>query len=166
MPAPPATLNIVRRPRAIAAIMGAMETRELTWNGLVLVLPPGWDQAVDETVGEEAPLTLVREEDDKGVLQFSVMGDAGNAGAEGLLQRLRSFGVGHKLGPATDVVQEEGRVAGSYRTGDDFIRVWYFTDGPSVALATYVAEPRGYEEELAQAEQIVRTVRFVTEGGA
>ena len=28
---------------------------------------------------------LVREEDDRGVLQFSVMGEAGNAGAEALL---------------------------------------------------------------------------------
>jgi hypothetical protein len=54
-------------------------------------------------------------------------------------------------------------VAGSFMSGDDFVRAWYVSDGLSFALVTYVCEAGGEADELAECEQIVGSLAFIAQ---
>ncbi|MCB9575643.1 MAG: hypothetical protein H6717_01275 [Polyangiaceae bacterium] len=50
--------------------------------------------------------------------------------------------------------------AASYSNDEEFTRIWYVTDGWSVALATYTCDASDPRTELDACERIVRAIRF------
>jgi hypothetical protein len=137
-----------------------MPPRDLTWQNLTVTLPPGWVDATRELTEGDGPLTLARERQDKGILQISAAESPENPTADILFDLIEQFAAEHDLGAPTDVERSTTVAAATFRTREDVIRVWHLSDGANLALATYVAEPKGHETELAQADQIVRSIRF------
>ena len=76
------------------------------------------------------------------VLEFAASKDLGNA----LSTNAVSNGV---LGAAAE-----------FHAGDDFIVVWYVSDGRNIMLATYVCDWDSKHIEALQREAIVRSIQF------
>jgi hypothetical protein len=72
------------------------------------------------------------------------------------------------MGEPTVVVDDGGLLlaAGSFRNGDDFLRVWYVSDGQSFAKVTYTSDWDEQHSELPDCEQMIRTLRFEYEDRA
>ena len=126
----------------------------------------GWLDTTHELDVPNPPWTFTRP-DGVGAFQFSVSryvsGPLPNPSASVLLSMLREFAVSRELGEPANIVTEDGdlRLAGaSFRTGDDFIRVWYVSDGYSFAKITYTCACGVEQAELSDCEQMVRTLRF------
>lgn len=126
----------------------------------------GWCDVTDEVEAANAPWTLARP-DGVGVFQFSIAtyknGPSPNPTPEYLLSLLRYFASSRELGELGDVALEDGdlRLAGaSFRSGDDFLRVWYVTDGLSFAMVTYTSVWDKQHSELIDCEQMIRTLKF------
>lgn len=126
----------------------------------------GWWDITDEVEAADAPWTLARP-DGVGAFQFSIAtyksGRIPNPTAQDLLSLLRDFASSRQLGESADVVVEDGdlRLAGaSFRSGDDFLRVWYVSDGWSFAMVTYTSVWDEQHSELVDCEQMIRTLRF------
>jgi hypothetical protein len=144
-----------------------VNTTRVAFGGLALDATPGWTDITDDIEGDDKPFTLAKP-DGVGALQFSPALYRGGAvpspSANDLLEMVREFGHGRRLGEPLDEALQEGRPASagaSYHSDSDFVRVWYVSDGSNIALVTYVCE-RGHEEaELEECEQVVRTIQFV-----
>ena len=132
--------------------------------------PDGWEDVTDTVGVDGAPATIARP-DGVGALQFSVGlytgGTRPDPSVELLLEMLHEFGEARGLGAPGDVVMQVGRlrlVAGLFLPGNDFLRVWYLSDGLSFALVTYVCEAGREAHELADCERIVRSLTFDAPG--
>lgn len=127
-------------------------------------LPVGW---TDTTV-EDAPFTLSKEPDGVGALQFSVAryvdGVHPRISTSALVGLLQEFIEGSSQGPAESVVREDGDLllaAGSFPLDSEtFARAWFVSDGANVAKVTYVCAKQDLGGELAEAERLVRSIRF------
>lgn len=126
----------------------------------------GWCDITDEVEAADAPWTLARP-DGVGAFQFSIAtyksGRIPNPTPQDLLSLLRHFASSRQLGEPADVVVEDGelRLAGaSFRSGDDFLRVWYVSDGRSCAMVTYTSVWDEQHSELVDCEEMIRTLRF------
>jgi hypothetical protein len=130
-------------------------------------LSRGWSDITAEVEADNPPPTVARD-DGVGALQFSIalyksgLRPCGNV--EELQELLDDFAESHGWDVRSDATRESsprGLVAASFRPGDDFVRVWYVSESGNFAFVTYTcaggdASPR----ELAEAERIVRSVRF------
>ncbi len=129
----------------------------------------GWCDITHEIEAADPPWTLAKP-DGVGAFQFSVAtyksGRIPNATPEHLLSLLRDFASSRELGEPADLVTEDGQprlAAGSFRFGDDFLRVWYASDGQSFAKVTYTCVWGEQQAELPDCEQMIRTLRFEDE---
>jgi hypothetical protein len=129
-----------------------------------LDLPPDWL----DTTEDQHPFTLTKPHG-VGALQFTVAAySAGKPPAvnlSALVAMLNDFARTHSLGPLSNQVQEQSKLllaAASFQVPDHTLgRVWYVSDGWSIAKVTYVCEAALFGAELTDAEQIVRSLRFV-----
>src|SRR2546428_13548630 len=103
----------------------------------------GWCDITEEVEAVDPPWTLARP-DGVGVFQFSVAtyksGHIPNATSEVLITPLCDFAGSRELGEPVEVAAEDGPLriaAGSFHHGDNFLRVWYASDGQSFAKVTY-----------------------------
>ena len=143
---------------------------------IVIDLIDEWADVTDDLTDEsEPPLTLARQSADAcGSLQFSFAiykgGWLPNPSPDMLADLLREFG--EKAGLVTagekHVESQPMRLAAeTFRDGNFVIRAWYVSDGSSVAKITYTAGVADeFAVELAECEQMVRTIRFPRVGGA
>jgi len=129
----------------------------------------GWCDITDEIPAADVPWTLGKP-DGVGAFQLSVAnyksGRLPNATSQHLLALLRDFSDSRELGEPADLVTEDGELrltAGSFRCGDDFLRVWYASDGQSFAKVTYTCAWGRQQAELPDCERMVRTLRFANE---
>ena len=128
-----------------------------------LEFPIGW---FDTTI-DDLPLTLSKT-DGVGALQFSVatykQGSSPAIDVAALGSMVLEFAKTSSLGPLRDQVQMQGDlalVAASFSAdGHTHGRVWYVSDGWSLAKITYVCEQAPPQLELREAEQIVRSLQF------
>jgi hypothetical protein len=140
--------------------------------GITVELPPPWADFTDE-MGEGAPWTLCRPEVPGGALQFTIGlyrgGRAPNPSAEDLIGMALDFGARNGLG---EVVEQETFVAGplnwatvSFHKADDDLlwRLLYGSDGHNLVAATYVCDWARRDEERADVDAIIRSVRFIDE---
>ena len=125
-----------------------------------------WCDVTDEVDGERPPRTLARPQG-VGALQFSVAaylgGDLPNPPPQDLLSLLADFARSHQLGDMTDVVVEGGHrqlAAASFSFGEDYLRVWYASDGKSFAKVTHTSAWGEQHSELPDCERMVRTLQF------
>lgn len=147
---------------------------------LVMDIPPGWADVTDDLSSEHPsqdnpPWTLARQSEAAcGSLQFSVAayrrGAVPDPTPEVLAQLVRDFAAKSGLGPACDEIVELApmRLAGvTFRDEEWMIRVWYVSDGRSFAKVSYtVGAANDFSSELADCEQMVRSIQFVESGGA
>ena len=126
----------------------------------------GWGDITDEVESIDPPWTLAKL-DGVGALQFSVAtyndGQAPDPSPEILLSMLRDFASSHGLGDLGDIVTEQAELriaAASFRLGDDFIRVWYASDGRNFAKATYTCVWGVHQTELPDCERMIKTLRM------
>ncbi len=76
---------------------------------------------------------------------------------------LDEFALAHTLGDGFDSVAASGTVtvAGkSYRSEDEFIRVWYVSDGCNFALITYVCDWGVRNQERSTVEAMIASFEF------
>src|ERR1044071_8328859 len=126
----------------------------------------GWCDITDEVEAADPLWTLARP-DGVGAFQFSIAtyqsGLIPNPTPRDLLSLLRDFASSRHLGEPTDVVVEDADLrlaAGNFRFGEDFLRVWYVSDGESFAKVTYTCAWGAQHSELLDCEQMIRTLRF------
>src|SRR5262245_2730344 len=133
---------------------------------LSVELRPGWEAITDTLEDEPRPWTLARP-DGGGALQFSTArykgGPVPNPSLSDLLEMVRDFGGERGLDAPTDLRTEEGAIrsaAGSYHWQGSFLRIWYLSDGASFIFVTYLSTPTSLPTEVAECEQMLKTVRF------
>ena len=126
----------------------------------------GWCDITYKVEADDPPLTFTRP-DGIGAFQLSIAlyrsGPAPGASATGLFSMLREFARGRELGELTDICTMESELrlaAASFHWHEDFVRIWYVSDGSSFAQATYTCAWGGQAVELPDCERMVRTLRF------
>jgi hypothetical protein len=146
-----------------------MTTGYVSFAGVDVMLPGDWVDVTDD-LAEGSPYTLAKSESGIGALQFSVAryqsGPAPLFDLEKLRDLLNDFAKHHALGAPTNVHVEPGEplvIRSDFRRGNEFIRVWYVTNGNDIALVTYVAQESqspSLQGELREAGAIVRSIRY------
>jgi hypothetical protein len=144
---------------------------QIAFNSFTVSAPNGW---VDITKYDtpDQPYSLGRR-DGVGALQFSIAlyrgGKVPDPTPQRLLEMLKEFAASHGLGEADEIATESDPVrlaAGSLRDGEWFVRVWYVSDGLSFGLVTYTCDWEARDKELAECEQIVRSISIRSGSGA
>src|SRR4051794_21255483 len=109
-------------------------------------LPPGWGDITADVEAEDPPATVARD-DGVGALQFSIglyeSGPRPRGDVEELQGLLDRFAESHGLTSPSDTIRENsprGLVASSFQPGEDFLRVWYLSEGGNFAYVTYTCE--------------------------
>ena len=133
--------------------------------GLTLDLAPDWCDVTDDLPGENVPFTLGREQG-SGALQFSTgiyhSGRVPDPSPEDLRRLLLDFASSRDLGDPSDlqITDAPVRLAAATFRPDSFVRVWYISDGRSIALVTLTCESTPEPSELTDCEQMLRSVHF------
>jgi len=139
--------------------------KQIAFGGVEVTAPPPWYDITDEV--DNSPYTLADSEG-VGALQFSIAlyqgGVVPNPSQEELRNMAMDFGKGRDLGDPLEECSftiETLRGAGmSFRWADDFLRVWYVSDGKNLAFITYVCEWGEQYREILTCENIVKSLRF------
>jgi len=133
---------------------------------LIITAPDPWKDITDAVEGHSVPFTLAKA-DGTGALQFSVAtyksGKIPNVSLRDLNELREDFAQKEQLGRAINEVSTDGALrvsGGSYQTTQDFVRVWYCSDGKNVALITYTASRGKEDHEPDECDAIVAGVRF------
>lgn len=145
-----------------------MSPREIDLGGVTLTVPPNWHDITAELAASDAPHTLADPDGGVGALQFSFALHEGGSpplpSGSDLLSLAREFGQQQALGlPSEEEIFSEDSLRGagvSFHSGEDFIRVWYVSDGRSISRVTYVCAWGQHEIERPICEDIVRSMRF------
>lgn len=133
--------------------------------GYSLEIPRGWFDTTDD----RGPFTLSRD-GGVGALQFSVglycAGVVPSPDASELGYLLEEFTQMHSLGMPREGISENGSLllaAASFLPDErTYVRVWYVSRGGSFAQITYVCEKTDLDDELSEAEAIVRSIQFAS----
>lgn len=143
---------------------------------VLLDLVNGWADVTDDVESaNDPPWTLAKQSAEAcGSLQFSFAlyrgGPIPEMSPEELGQFVREFGETHALGKVSDEVEESAplRLAAATFSNDEWmVRAWYVSDGPNLAKVTYTAGVADdFAAELAECEQMVRTIGFPRVGAA
>ncbi|MBN9689584.1 MAG: hypothetical protein J0M24_05045 [Verrucomicrobia bacterium] len=134
--------------------------------GISLELADGWLDVSDD-LPPGSPFTLARS-DGVGAFQLSAAiyqcGRMPNADIGELVEMLALFGKEKGFDPPSKMTTRLGDVsfAGGSFVGEDFIRIWYVTNGRSFVFASYVAATH-VPAELADCEAMVSSIRFKEE---
>jgi hypothetical protein len=137
------------------------------YSNFSVALPPGWGDITPDLEADDAPATVARD-DGVGALQFSIglyeSGARPRGDIEELQELMDGFAESHGLIPLNDTVRESwprSLVAASFQLGNDFVRVWYVSEGGNFALVTYTCERCNLaSNELREAETTVRSLVF------
>lgn len=131
-----------------------------------LQVPSGWEDITGIVEADNPPYTLAHR-DGVGALQFSIAlyksGEVPDPTVNQLREMVEKFGHERGLGGPSEFVTEIGPpilAAGTFESGDDFVRVWQVSDGRSFALVTYNCAARDLGWEVAACEGIVRSIEF------
>lgn len=136
--------------------------------GVQLSLPAGWVDGSDAAGNSDRLLTLTKP-DGVGAFQVSVAqylsGKLPDIKLDDLRWLLSDFASRRQLGSelASCAREHSGVVwcRGDYRWDDDYMRVWYLSDGQSVILATYICSWQDKDIELDECDWIIDSVQFL-----
>lgn len=142
------------------------ESRKI-FGGISVIIPDDWHDVTASLQNNEAPFSLAKETIGKGALQFSPAlyerGKIPQITTRQLTELLYEFAAKKILGEISGLVITEGEiktVGGSFIHENDFLRVWYCSDGKNIVLATYICCLEDVGGELNEGEKIVRSLRF------
>ncbi len=152
-------------------MMGS-SSRRLAFNGFGIQAGDEWEDITASLEEPDSPFTVARSERGVGAIQFSPAiyrsGPMPSVSPKDLAAMLSEFGERRRLRDPFDSLPFSGSVFGigsSFRSGDDFVRAWYLSDGANVMLVTYVCDWCNRFDESRECEEIVRSVRF-TDGSS
>ena len=144
-----------------------MKTHVLDLGVCSITLPEGWGVLSSDTDNVNAPLTIADAEIGVGALQISVATYKGgvlpNVTSTQLSELLDDFSnKRHLKDPFDGQSQLNGKclVGQSFHDGEEFIRVWYASNGKSIVLITYVCDWINKDIESNMREMIVASMRF------
>ena len=145
-----------------------LSVQHFTFDGFSIDAPRDWCEITHEVDAPDPPITLAKDDDGIGALQFTVglcrAGPKPNPTSGDLAGMIREFASDYDLGDAIDeFVDESDRLtlaAASFRARGDFIRAWYVSDGSSFAKITYTCAEDDSKAELHDCDSIVRTLTF------
>lgn len=144
-----------------------MKTLTHRFGDLLVEAPADWCDTTDGLRGPHHPFTLTKCEDGVGALQFSIAAYRGgplpNPTPSDLLEMVEEFGARKGLGDLSEEVSRDGMpmvAAASYYHGEDYVRVWYVSDGSNFALTTYLCKWEYRELEIGECEKIVNSLKF------
>jgi hypothetical protein len=133
---------------------------------LLITTPPEWKDITDTVDADSAPFTIAKD-DGVGALQFSSAeyrsGDLPAFTLSDLCVMRDEFGANHGFSNALDKTACKGAtmVAGaSYHVNQDFVRVWYCSNGKDIVLATYTSEWSHRSNEIHECDEIVSELKF------
>jgi hypothetical protein len=146
-----------------------MSSKKIEFDGIQLTVPDSWYDITDEIETADKPYTLAEPERGVGALQFSpavyqggVVPNPSEGDLRNMLLRFRQQrGLGEAFDGSTFAKKPLVGAGMSFHSGEDFIRVWYVSDGRNLALITYVCAWGKQERELALCEEIVKSLRFL-----
>jgi hypothetical protein len=135
--------------------------------GFTVSVPDDWRDVTDSLEREDCPFTLAVPNDGVGALQFSPAiyqgGQIPSPTIDDLNTMLTEFaekqGFGHPIENDTFSDGLLGATA-SFRGDDDFIAVWYVSDGKNIMLVTYVCDWSSKDVEADARKAIVSSIRF------
>ena len=136
-----------------------------TLSNLIITAPNCWKDITEAVGGDNVPFTLAKD-DGKGAMQFSIAeyksGKDPHVTLSDLDRLLTSFADSRKF----DVPFDESRLTGliissaaSYNAENDFIRIWYCSDGKSIVLCTYVSEWGAQGAEPDECNEIIEMLQ-------
>jgi len=144
-----------------------MPMKSIVFPGMSLTACEGWEDTTGLVQGNDAPFTVTKAAAGVGALQFSPAiyerGERPEPTLEDLSKMLREFAANHQLGDSFEQTVVTGELFGigaSYHREDDFIRVWYLSNGWSFLLVTYVCEWESRHVEVSEREQMVSSIRL------
>jgi len=138
---------------------------------IAVAAPKSWVDLTPDLDDPDAPYTLAKQ-DGVGALQFSIAvyrrGKNPSISAADLQDMLREFERAQQLRKGFDRRNQEDALsitAASYHEteSDDFIRLWYVSDGKNVALVSYTCSWAAPRNELQDCEHIVESISFTKE---
>ena len=119
-------------------------TNHFELGNLLITTPSEWKDITDAVDVDSAPFTIAKD-DGIGALQFSSAeyrsGDLPAFTLSDLCDMRDEFGANHGFSSAFDKHTSEGRTmtaGASYHADQDFVRVWYCSNGTDIVLATYI----------------------------
>lgn len=145
-----------------------MTTRTVVFESFSVDIEGDWKDITETLEDTDSPITFANLNSGVGALQFSVAmyrrGKLPDVSLGDLAELLRLFATNRGLGAPFDnaTFPDNPFVLGeSFRKGDDFIRVWYCSDGKNLVLATYICNWEKSSVEVEAAESIVRSISFI-----
>lgn len=142
-------------------------TIKIACPGFTVNVPYRWRDVTESLEQSNCPFTLSNPDDGVGALQFSPAiyqsGPIPSPTTDDLAAMLWEFAVTQGLGSSiANHVFSNGLIgaSASFHTDDDFIAVWYVSDGTSMMLVTYVCAWDKKHVEADAREAIVRSIRF------
>jgi hypothetical protein len=146
-----------------------MNSKLLRFEGFSIAVRDGWDDITETLDDAGAPLTIADLTSGVGALQFSPAiyesGRLPEVGPQDLSELLEEFASKQDWDDPFDRSTYPGEVSiegASFQSGDDFIRVWYASDGKNVMLITYVCDWNCRDLEASEREMVIRSVHFDT----
>lgn len=141
--------------------------RSIAWPGITVDVPDAWDDITELVEADDPPWSLADPCDGVGALQFSIglfrEGSDPEVGSDDLAEMLEEFAANRGFEGEFDRVELSGdlsHAAASFADSDDFIRVWYLSDGRNVVLATYVCSWDDRDCEAEERDAVIRSIRF------
>jgi hypothetical protein len=142
------------------------KTSSATLGGVVLDLTEPWADITNDLDGNNVPWTLARP-DGVGALQFSVAlyqgGQVPNPTCEDLLSMIAEYAASRDLGDGfeeTSLRRSIQIAAKSFRWQENYLRIWYLSDGRNFAFVTYTCGWEHRRAESQECEKILESLRF------
>jgi hypothetical protein len=146
-----------------------MINNRIIFDGFFVSAPPGW-RDVSQSLGPgDHPFTLNNDRSQVGSLQFSpAINQSGPhpcPSPQDLLSLLQEFSVHRNLGEPFDCNTTEGSLSEArccYHLDKEnvFLKVWYISDGKSIALVTYNCYWGFQHHEIKDCDSIVSSIVF------
>jgi hypothetical protein len=144
-----------------------MKMHAIRRSGLSFSISEHWADVTDALEDVNAPLTVADPVSGVGALQLSPAlyrgGQSPQVMPHDLTELLDEFAAERGLDEPFERTVYRGEVTiegASFHAGDDFIRVWYGSDGRNVVLVTYVCEWNHRDRESGEREMAIRSIRF------
>lgn len=144
-----------------------MTSHLLDFGDFSVSVPDGWDELSPAEQASEMPLTIADAENGVGALQISAAiyrgGPLPRFDTAGLAELLDDFARTRELRDGFDRTDDAANtfvIGESFRSRENFVRVWYVSDGRSVLLVTYTCEWDDRSVESQQTDSMVRSIRF------
>lgn len=145
-----------------------MNLKDVRFDNFCVTVSGEWEDITASLDDPKAPYTIAKPESGVGALQFTPAVYRGGAipspSMEDLEAMLTEFARHRELGQPIEHEEFSSRISrasSTFRSGSDFVRVWYLSDGRNIMLATYVCDWSSRLLEAEECETIIRSLRFV-----